>query len=208
MGSSLIVIKRSGTKSANTFTLCKEYRTKMLSSVVLIALVGSLQAQQASYGAPSTGYASPDYAEPQAGYGASAGGSYDYGNYDSGFVATQEDGGLDLSKLGELIPLFLVVFAAIILAQMFSPLLTGILALFTGILPMALGVKAPIINALLQPFGLQLCDLNGDPFPMQRSLEVISESARSMGFDVSDDQVAIITDFAERLADAATSYFQ
>merc|ERR1712095_151986 len=188
MGSSLIVIKRSGTKSANTFTLCKENRTKMLSSVVLIALVGSLQAQQASYGAPSTGYASPDYAEPQAGYGASAGGSYDYGNYDQGFVATQEDGGLDLSKLGELIPLFLVVFAAIILAQMFSPLLTGIMTLLVGILPLA-------------PFGLQLCNVTTGG----RSFH---ESFQTLDLDLSEDQLDIAADFADRLVDAVSSYFQ
>ena len=182
----------------------------MLSSVVLIALVGSLHAQQASYGAPSTGYDSASYsapgdsyAEPQASYGATGGGYNDYGNYDGGYVATQEDGGLDLSKLGELIPLFLVVFAAIILAQMFSPLLTGILALLTGILPMALDIKAPIINALLMPFGLQLCDTAGNPFPGR----AFQDSARSMGFDLSDDQIAIVTDFAERLADSVTSKY-
>jgi len=136
------------------------------------------------------------------------GGYNDYGNYDGGYVATQEDGGLDLSKLGELIPLFLVVFAAIILAQMFSPLLTGILALFTGILPMALSVKAPIINAILNPLGLQLCDLATPPMPVGRSFDSISETARLMGYDVSDDQLHIITDFADRLGDAVISYFQ
>ena len=185
---------------------------QMLSAVVLIALVGCIHAQQASYGAPSTGYASApgdSYAEPQASYGATGGGYNDYGNYDGGYVATQEDGGLDLSKLGELIPLFLVVFAAIILAQMFSPLLTGILALFTGILPMALSVKAPIINAILNPLGLQLCDLSTPPMavPGGRSFDSISETARLMGYDVSDDQISIISDFADRLGDAVISKY-
>ena len=173
---------------------------QMLSSVVLIALVGSLQAQQASYGAPSTGYASPDYAEPQAGYGASAGGSYDYGNYDQGFVATQEDGGLDLSKLGELIPLFLVVFAAIILAQMFSPLLTGIMTLLVGILPMALSIKVPLVNALLAPFGLQLCNVTTGG----RSFH---ESFQTLDLDLSEDQLDIAADFADRLVDAVSSKY-
>ena len=177
----------------------------MLSSVVLIALVGSLQAQQASYGAPSTGYdaasySAPDYAEPQAGYGASAGGSYDYGNYDQGFVATQEDGGLDLSKLGELIPLFLVVFAAIILAQMFSPLLTGIMTLLVGILPMALSIKVPLVNALLAPFGLQLCNVTTGG----RSFH---ESFQTLDLDLSEDQLDIAADFADRLVDAVSSKY-
>jgi len=188
----------------------------MLSSVVLIALVGCIHAQQASYGAPSTSYDSASYsapgdsyAEPQASYGATGGGYNDYGNYDGGYVATQEDGGLDLSKLGELIPLFLVVFAAIILAQMFSPLLTGILALLTGILPMALNVKAPIINAILNPLGLQLCDLATPPMPIGgRSFDSISETARLMGYEFSDDQISIVSDFADRLGDAVISYFQ
>merc|ERR1719206_705992 len=74
----------------------------------------------------------------------------------------QEDGGLDIGgKLEELLPLFIAVFAAIILAQLLAPLLLQLLTLVVGILPMALSIKAPIINALLAPFQLQLCNTDG-----------------------------------------------
>ena len=81
----------------------------MLTSICLIVLVTGLQAQQASYGAPSSaGYdaSSAGYTAPEASYSA-PGDSYAAGynsyDYDGGYVATQEDGGLDLSKLTELL---------------------------------------------------------------------------------------------------------
>ena len=77
----------------------------MLTSICLIVLVTGLQAQQASYGAPSSsGYdaSSAGYTAPEASYSA-PGDSYAAGynsyDYDGGYVATQEDGGLDRGEL-------------------------------------------------------------------------------------------------------------
>jgi len=154
--------------------------------LVLSAVVGGdSQAQygvaDSGYDAPSTGYDSNSYAAPTAtGYSAPSA-SYDYGGYDQGgYAATQEDGGLDLSKLTSLIPIFVVVFAAIILAQLIAPLFTQLLSLILMVIPGALSFKAPIINVLLNPLGLQLCDLNDPPmaFPAagKRSFEGISRA--------------------------------
>jgi len=182
----------------------------MLTSVCLLLLVASLHhdqvAAQQSYGAPASGYDSPAYSSPgaDAGYAApsdSYGGGYaDY--YDQGgYVATQEDGGLDLSKLTELLPLFIVVFAAIILAQLLSPLFLQLLGLLVGVLPMALSVKRPIIDAVLAPFGLQLCDLPGGG---KRSF---GDSFRSLSEEMSfsEGQIDILTDFVDRAIDAFSS---
>merc|ERR1711981_449949 len=82
--------------------------------------------------------------------------------YDS-YEADAVDGGdlFDLSKILELLPLFLAVFAAIIVAQLFAPLL-GVLfnakvGLLGGVLGPLGGIKINAINAILNPFGLQLC---------------------------------------------------
>lgn len=114
---------------------------------------------------------------------------------------TQEDGGLDLSKLTELLPLFIVVFAAIILAQLLSPLFLQLLGLLVGVLPMALSVKRPIIDAVLAPFGLQLCDLK-----RKRSF---GESFRSISDEMpfSDGQIDILADFVDRAIESFSSKF-
>jgi len=153
---------------------------------------------QSGYGAPQTGYGAPS---GSAGYQDSYE-SYDYSNY----APAQEDGGLDLgAKLEELLPLFIAVFAAIILAQLLSPLLLQLLTLVVGILPMALSIKAPIINALLSPFSLQLCNLDGTPFP--RSFN--SETFRSfMPEGISEDKLNIITKFAEEAIASLTSQYE
>jgi len=181
----------------------------MKSAIVLLMTVGVLHGQQ-SYGAPSSpaaGYDSPSYSAPSGdgGYAApsdsyGAGGYADY--YDqSGYVATQEDGGLDLSKITELLPLFIVVFAAIILAQLLSPLFLQLLGLLVGVLPMALSVKIPIIDAILAPFGYKLCPVT------RRS---ISESFRSLSGELSmnDESMNILADFAERAIDAVSSMYE
>lgn len=160
---------------------------------------------QSSYGAPA-----------QAGYGAPTGGSayapsatgqayesYDYGSY----APAQEDGGLDIgSKLEELLPLFIAVFAAIILAQLLAPLLIQLLTLVVGILPMALSIKAPIINALLSTFQLQLCNIDGTPFAA-RSFS--SDSVRSfLPESLSEDKVNILTKFAQDAISSLTSQYE
>merc|ERR1712079_277592 len=101
--------------------------------------------------------------------------SHDYG-YDQGGYGTAQEEGLDLSKLTDLIPVFVVVFAAIILAQLVAPLFTSLLALVVAVIPGALGFKVPIINAPLNPFQLQLCDLATPPNQVGRSF-----TSRDMG---------------------------
>jgi len=157
----------------------------------------------------SDGEAQSGYAAPQSGYGAPSGGSayaapqeaYEYPDYS--YAPAQEDGGLDIgAKLEELLPLFIAVFAAIILAQLLAPLLLQLLTLVVGILPMALSIKAPIINALLAPFSLQLCNIDGTPFPRSFS----SESFRSfLPEGISEDRLDILTKFASEAINTFTS---
>merc|ERR1719166_840889 len=111
--------------------------------VVLVAVAADNAPAASGYGAP-TGYAAPDD-------------SYGYDQYSYAPVA--EDEGFGLGKLEELLPLFLIVLAAIILGQLLSPLLAQLAVILVGILPLALGIKAPIVNAILAPFGLSLCDI-------------------------------------------------
>ena len=170
----------------------------MLTSVCLIVLVSSIAAQQAQYGAPSSGY--------DAGTSYAASPSYDYGDYgggyDQAYVATQEDGGLDLSGIGDLIPIFIVVFAAIIAAQLLSPLLLQLLGLLVGVIPMALSVKLPIINAILTPFGCTITCTKRS-FDTKRSFqESFADLGKSNIVDFSPDQLNIMADFADRAVEA------
>jgi len=120
--------------------------------LVLASLISLVIGQE--YAAPS-GQEYDAYAPPSTGYGEPST-SYDYGYDQGGYVATQDDG-LDLGKLTDLIPIFVVVFAAIILAQLIAPLFTSLFTLIVAIIPGTLSFKAPIINALLNTFNLQLC---------------------------------------------------
>jgi len=176
-------------------------RTALLLAL-LAGIVISDGGAQSGYGAPSSGYGAPSgssgYAVPQDSYE-----SYDYSNY----APAQEDGGLDIGgKLEELLPLFIAVFAAIILAQLLSPLLLQLLTLVVGIFPMALSIKAPIINALLSAFSLQLCNLDGTPFT-GRSFD--TETVRSfLPEGISDDKINIITQFAQEAIQSLTSAYE
>lgn len=144
------------------------------SCAVLIVLAAAATADNAasSYGAPAvnsgygapagggnSGYAAPTgYAAPDDSY------SYDTG-YQSYTAPAEADSGFGLGKLEELLPLFLIVLAAIILGQLFSPLLSQLMVILVGILPLALDIKAPIVNAILSPFGLTLCDITNPAAP-------------------------------------------
>jgi len=178
---------------------------------------------QAGYGAPTGGYQ-----EPQAGYGTPSGGGYDapqtgYGDYDQVSYQETDEGGDDIgAKLAELIPLFIAVFAAIILAQLLGPLLLQLLGLLVGILPMALNIKAPIINAILGPFGLSLCSIAAPAsaaapvvFPAGRSLEGRSLDGNSLkdfvssgfGFDVSESKMNIIANLVNTGLESFSSQY-
>jgi len=175
-------------------------RTALLLAI-LAGIVISDGGAQSSYGAPQSGYGAPSgqggsaYAAPQE--------AYEYPDYSYASAQAQEDGGLDIgAKLEELLPLFIAVFAAIILAQLLAPLLLQLLTLVVGILPMALSIKAPIINALLAPFSLQLCNTDGTPFPRSFS----SESFRSfLPEGISEDKLNIMTKFAQDALQSFTS---
>merc|ERR1711944_356299 len=168
---------------------------KMFKTVLFLTLVASCLGDNAptgGYGAPSGGgYDAPTgYDAPQAGYG----------DYDQGGYELADEGGDDIgAKLGELIPLFLVVFAAIILAQLLAPLLLGLLGALVGILPMALAIKAPIVNLILAPFNLQLCTPGTPPtaFPAGRSFSSrsLKDAVTAFGYDVSEDKIEILTYF-------------
>merc|ERR1712158_136332 len=134
---------------------------------------------------------------PTGGYGAPSGGGYDaptgydapqagYGDYDQGGYELADEGGDDIgAKLGELIPLILV-----------------------GILPMALSIKAPIVNLILNPFGLQLCTTAAVPVAFPRSIDTsrsLKEAVTSFGFDVSEDKINIVADFVNQAMESFSS---
>jgi hypothetical protein len=212
----------------------------MIKAVLLLSLSAACIGDDA-YAPPSGGYDTPTggYDTPTGGYDAPTGGydsGYDQGGYDQGgyddsgsydvadcrtFGTCPPGDDLDIgAKISELIPLFIAVFAAIILAQLLVPLLLGLLGMFSGllvgILPMAIGIKAPIINLILNPFGLSLCAI-GDPvlgiampgatqanplvFPAAagggRSFtsRELHDAVGVFGFDISEDRLDIISDF-------------
>ena len=176
------------------------FKTTLFLTLVAVCL-GDLPAPSGGYGAPSGG----GYDAPTGGYDPQAG----YGDYDQGGYELADEGGDDIgAKLGELIPLFLVVFAAIILAQLLAPLLLGLLGAVVGILPMALNLKAPIVNLILAPFGLQLCTpaaaAGGTPtaFPRGFSSRSLKDAVTAFGYDVSEDKIDILADFVNNAMDS------
>jgi len=148
--------------------------------VVLVAVTAdNAPAASSGYSAPASGYGAPTgYAAPDDSYG------YDQYSY----APAVEDEGFGLGKLEELLPLFLIVLAAIILGQLLSPLLAQLAVLLVGILPLALNIKAPIVNAILAPFGLTLCDITDPAVPVavtgrgfSEDFGFSEESGRMMG---------------------------
>merc|ERR1712018_329839 len=169
--------------------------SKMFKTVLFLTLVaaclGDLPAPSGGYGAPSAG----GYDAPTGGYDPQAG----YGDYDQGSYELADEGGDDIgAKLGELIPLFLVVFAAIILAQLLAPLLLSLLGVIVGTLPMALAIKAPLVNLILAPFNLQLCTPGTPPVAFTGrsfSSRSLKDAVTAFGYDVSEDKIEILTGF-------------
>merc|ERR1711936_634796 len=178
--------------------ISKMFKTALFLTLVA-ACLGDLPAPSGGYGAPTGGYDAPTDYDQQAGYG----------DYDQGGYELADEGGDDIgAKLGELIPLFLVVFAAIILAQLLSPLLLSLLGIVVGIVPMALSIKAPIVNLILNPFGLQLCTTAAVPVAFPRSIDTsrsLKEAVTSFGFDVSEDKINIVADFVNQAMESFSS---
>jgi len=145
--------------------------------IAFAAIAGCAMADDAAYAAPSVSYApASDYGAPAQEYGAPADAygapsvGYEQPSYapqeyaePSGYEATyaQESESLfDLSKITELLPLFLAVFAAIIVAQLFAAPLAMLfgakLSLASGILAPLTTAKISLINLILAPFDLVL----------------------------------------------------
>merc|ERR1711936_205703 len=183
--------------------ISKMFKTVLFLTLVAVCL-GDLPAPSGGYGAPSAG----GYDAPTGGYDPQAG----YGDYDQGSYELAEEGGDDIgAKLGELIPLFLVVFAAIILAQLLSPLLLSLFGILIGIVPMALSIKAPIVNLILAPFNLQLCSVDAagavTAFPAKRafSSRSLKDAVTAFGYDVSDAKIDILADFVNNAMESFSS---
>jgi hypothetical protein len=171
--------------------------TLVLAAVALADDTSAYAAPQGGYAAPSAAYApaAPSgYGAPDSGYGAPAAEyaaeSYEQ-PYDTYEAAAGDDGGdlFDLSKILELLPLFLAVFAAIIVAQLFAPLL-GVLfsakvGLLGGVLGPLGGIKIGAINAILAPFGLSLCNV-GPPVALATGRRAKSSAS---GFELNKDMV-------------------
>jgi len=141
--------------------------------VVAVALIGCVMGDdgyaapaQSGYGAPAQEYGAPQY-EPTAP-------SY----------ASEEKDLFDFDKILELLPFFLAVFAAIIVAQLFAPLLGMLFDLKVGILSPLAGTKLTLINSLLSPLDLAICDISG-------AAPVVAGTAR--GFSASPDQISMLS---------------
>ena len=165
--------------------------------IAFAAIVGCAIADDSAYAAPAVSYASePAYAAPASEYGAP---DAAYGAPDAGYgaqeyaaptgyeytAAQEADTGFDLSKITELLPLFLAVFAAIIVAQLFAPLIGMLFGakvdLASGILAPLSTAKIDVINAILNPFNLVLGNVG--------TCTAATGRASPSGFNVSPDNV-------------------
>ena len=159
--------------------------------VVLTLVAGVAFADDSGYGAPSgyqpsSGYGVPsapadNYGVPDAGYGAPAVSYQDPGTGYGAPVAADDGGDLfNLDKILELLPFFLAVFAAILVAQLLAPLLTAL----SGLLMPVGNLKIDLINFLLSPLNLAICNTNTNPI----TLAGTPPNGRSLasGFNFSD----------------------
>ena len=126
--------------------------------------------EQPSYEAPAASYApasyeQPSYDAPATGYGEPSATGYDASYSDQSFAVQDTVDGFDLSKLLELLPLFIAVFAAIILAQLLAPLFMVLfdakVGLLAGIINPFGQAKLDIINAIIVPLGYRLTNAAG-----------------------------------------------
>jgi len=176
---------------------------------------GAHTSPASGYGAPDAGYGAPDagYGAPDAGYGPPATG---YGGPSYTVDGGSGFGDFDLGSLiSDVLPIALVVFAALILASLLTPLLTQLLALLVGVLPLALGIKAPIVNALLAPWNLVLAqfpagttaaaaETAGTLTPFTGRAFSGRALSDALGFELSDDQLDILTNFVSKAISSFT----
>ena len=129
------------------------------------AAAPSYNAPAASYGAPAApSYAAPSYSAPAASYDAptDAYGAPSYNEPATGYgqVADPGTNAFSLDRIIELIPFFLAVLAAIIIAQIIAPLIALLFNAKVGLLAPLGNAKIGLINSVLSPFGLALCTTN------------------------------------------------
>jgi hypothetical protein len=130
-----------------------------------------------SYSAYSSLEASSYPQSSSYGAAAAANGVDDY-NYHHEIEAPS---GIDfIGRFLEAIPLFLAVLVAFLLAQVVAPWLYQLLLVAVSLVPISLAYKAPLLNALLLPFGLTLCTTAAPP-------AVFSGTSIFTGRDLSKD---------------------
>ena len=134
--------------------------------VLAFAMIGAAMCDDSGYAAPASSYGAPsNYGAPTA--PAAPSDSYGFTGYEQpGYTApaAADDGGdlFNLDKILELVPFFLAVFAAIIVAQLFAPLLGVLFDAKVGLLAPFGNAKIDLINAILTPFNLSLCSVAAD----------------------------------------------
>merc|ERR1711936_577782 len=123
MGSPFLIIERVGAKEDAAAMAKYLITTLVLAASALADDSSAYAAPQGGYAAPAAAYAPAaptGYGAPDSGYGAPAA-EYAAESYEepSSYYGEPAAGGFDLalSKILELLPLFLAVFAAIIVAQ-------------------------------------------------------------------------------------------
>jgi len=172
-------------------------------------------APQDAYASPASEYAAPQYSAPAASYDApSYEQTYDAPAYEpaTGYEVSAPsyqaaDPGLDfdLSKITELLPLFIAVFAAIIVAQLVAPIfsmLFGAKVNFLGGILSPLGqAKVDLINVFLQPFDLTIADCTPTGSNPCTNRAVNVGSGRSFG----DYDVLEMIDMAQRAYESLTN---
>jgi len=170
--------------------------------ILALAVVGTVVADDSGYAAPA---AASGYGAPAQSYGAPAD-TYEQPSYAPSAPSYNEpqgyadysDEGTDLFKLDkivELIPFFLAVFAAIIVAQLFAPLLGMLFDAKLGLLAPFGCAKRDLINLVLAPLNLAICDISGTT----PTTECASKRSLASGFFSDSNTINI----AQTLFDAA-----
>merc|ERR1712190_603233 len=174
MGSPFLIIERVGAKEDAAAMAKYLITTLVLAASALADDSSAYAAPQGGYAAPAAAYAPAapiGYGAPDSGYGAPAAEyaaeSYEEPSSYYGEPAEADAGGfdLDLSKILELLPLFLAK-----------------VGLLGGVLGPLGGIKGGLINIVLNPFGLQLCTTATPPV-------AFTGRSSASGFSLNKDMV-------------------
>jgi hypothetical protein len=110
----------------------------------------------------------------------------------------EEPSGFDfVGRALEAVPLFLAVLVAFLLAQVAAPWLAQLLLVAVSLVPIGLGYKAPLINALLLPFNLTLCTTGAPPAVFTGTSITGRELAEGAGLRLSEEQWELISEMAQ-----------